>query len=192
MPNVVGLVLLLVLVPTILHVLGKRLPDGHVITAKMRLEKPVGEVWKAISDTAGIPSWDKGVDRVERLPDRDGHEVWRWHMGRNRMVLEITVSDPEKRLVRNIADEAKFFSGDWTYELAAEGGGCVLNLTEHGRVHVAIPRAMMRYLPFIADPSLYLRRHLTRLAEKFGEPPRIEAGEYKIVDPCKAPSERTR
>ncbi len=176
-----GLVVLVVILFAILHFVGRNLPEGHQISAKLRLGAPAGEVWKAIADTAGVPTWDKGVDRVERLEDRNGHEVWRWHMGRNRMILENTVSEPEKRLVRTIADEAKFFSGDWSYELAPEGDGCVLSLTENGRVHVAIPRAMMRYLPAIADPSLYLRRHLMRLSEKFGKPANIEVGKYRVV-----------
>jgi hypothetical protein len=121
------------------------------------------------------------VDKVERLPDHDGHEAWRWTMGRNKMVLVTTRNEPPRTLVRTIADEAKFFSGDWTYEVAPDGQGTAVTLTENGRVHVAIPRAMMRYLPFVADPSMYLRRHLTRLAERFGEAPRIEVGPYRTT-----------
>jgi hypothetical protein len=99
------------------------------------------------------------------------------------MVLVTTRSEPPALLVRTIADEAKFFSGDWTYALAPDGAGTALLLTEHGRVHVAVPRAMMHYMPFIADPSLYLRRHLERLAAKFGETPRMEVGEYRVTNP---------
>jgi uncharacterized protein YndB with AHSA1/START domain len=164
----------------VLAVLGKRLPEAHEISATLTLARPREQVFAALADTAGIPAWDKGVDRVERLPDRDGHEVWRWHMGRNRMVLEITASEPPSRLVRTIADEAKFFSGDWTYELADDGAGSKVTLTEHGSVHVAIPRAMMHYLPVLADPSMYLKRHLRRLAERFAETPRIEVGPYRV------------
>ena len=172
----VGAVVALLLV---LWLLGRGLPEGHEISATLHLAKSREEVWGVLADTAAIPSWDRGVDRVERLPDRDGHEVWRWTMGRNAMVLEMTRSEAPLLLVRTIADEAKFFSGDWTYELSAERSGCALKLTEHGRVHVAIPRAMMRYMPFIADPSMYLRRHLERLAARFGEAPRIEIGEFR-------------
>ncbi len=175
-----GLVGLLLLSGLALWILGRNLPEGHVQPATLRLSRPPAEVFAVIADVAAIPSWDTGVNRVERLPDRDGREAWRWTMGRNAMVLVTTVKEPPRRLVSTIGDEAKFFSGDWTYELAADGGGTLLTLTEHGRVHVAIPRAMMHYLPFIADPSLYLRRHLERLARKFGEEPRIEKGAYRV------------
>ena len=177
--TVVGLVGAVVALLLVLWLLGRGLPEGHEISATLHVAKSREEVWGVLADTAAIPSWDRGVDRVERLPDRDGQEVWRWVMGRNAMVLETTRSEAPGLLVRTIADEAKMFSGDWTYELSPEGSGCALALTEHGRVHVAIPRAMMRYMPFIADPSMYLRRHLERLAARFGEAPRIEIGEYR-------------
>jgi uncharacterized protein YndB with AHSA1/START domain len=177
--GVVGVVALLLLV---LHLLGKGLPEAHVMSVTLRLAKPREEVFAALADVPGIPSWDKGVDRVERLADHDGHEVWRWSMGRNVMTLETTRSEAPAVLVRTIADQAKMFSGDWTYELSAEGSGCALLLTEHGNVHVAIPRAMMKYLPAIADPSMYLKRHLERLAAKFGEAPRIEVGTYRTAE----------
>ena len=177
----IGVVGSLALLAAALWLLGRRLPPGHEVSATLRLSRPAQEAWAALADTAAIPSWDRGVDRVERLPDREGREAWRWTMGRNAMVLETTRSEPPRLLVRTIADEAKFFDGDWTWEVAPEGAGCAVRLTEHGRVHVAIPRAMMRYLPFLADPALYLRRHLVRLAGRFGEAPRIEKGAYRVV-----------
>ncbi len=176
----IGLVGVLVLLILALWLLGRGIPEGHVLSATLRLGKPAEEVWVALADSAGIPSWDKGVDRVERLPDRGGHETWRWTMGRNAMVLETTRSEPPRLLVRTIADEAKFFSGDWTYEISPEQAGCRVVLTEHGRVHVAIPRALMKHCPAVADPAQYLKRHLERLAGRFGESPRIEIGEFRI------------
>jgi uncharacterized protein YndB with AHSA1/START domain len=171
-----GLVGAFMLLVVVLHLLGKRLPEGHVISATLRLARTPEEVFAVLVDTSAIPSWDPGVTRVERLPDREGKETWRWTMGRNRMVLTTTRSEPPRTLARAIADEAKFFSGTWTYEISREGSGCAVLLTEHGRVHVAIPRAAMHYLSFLADPSMYLKRHLTRLADRFGESPRIEVG----------------
>jgi uncharacterized protein YndB with AHSA1/START domain len=112
-----GVVLLLVLLFVALHLLGKRLPEHHVISSTLRLARTPEEVFAAIADTAGVPSWDKGVTRVERVADRDGHEAWRWHMGRNSLVLSTTRREPPTTLVRTIADEADFFSGDWMYVL---------------------------------------------------------------------------
>ncbi len=177
-----GVVGALVLLGLVLWLLGRSLPEGHVMSATLRLARPPAEVFAAVADSAAIPSWDKGVQRVERLADRGGKEAWRWTMGRNAMILVTTRSEPPSLLVRTIGDESEFFSGDWTYEFRADGTGTALVLTEHGRIHVAIPRAMMRYMPFLADPSMYLRRHLARLAEKFGEAPRIEVGTYRVGD----------
>lgn len=41
---------------------------------------------------------------------------------------------------------------------------------------------MMHYLPGLTDPAMYLKRHLTRLEDKFGEAARIEVGEYRVVE----------
>lgn len=61
---VAGLVVRVALALAFLHVVGRNLPEGHEISAKPRPGKPPGEVWNAIADTAGIRSWDKGVDRA--------------------------------------------------------------------------------------------------------------------------------
>ncbi|MBL8764705.1 MAG: SRPBCC family protein [Phycisphaerae bacterium] len=171
--------LLGVLVATVLvfWLIGRALPDRHVIDATLTLDRPAAEVFAALADTPGVPSWDKGVTRVERLPEREGRETWRWVMGRNRMVLETTRHEPPRVLVRTIADEAQFFSGDWTFEVRDAGRGCAVHLTEHGRIHSAIPRAMMKH---VVDPAMYLKRHLRALAAKFGEDARIETGKIRF------------
>jgi uncharacterized protein YndB with AHSA1/START domain len=175
-----GIVGLLVLAFVVLHLLGKGVPEGHVISSTLHLARPPAEVFDVIADTAGIPSWDKGVNRVERVADVDGHETWRWIMGRNVMTLSTTRREPPTTLVRTIADQIQIFSGDWTYVVRPEGTGSAVELTEHGRIHVAIPRAMMHYLPKMADPYQYLRRHLAALAAHFGEAPRIDKGPRSV------------
>ena len=58
------------------------------------------------------------------------------------------------------------FSGSWLHEVAPDGGGCVITLTERGTIHVPMARAMARKL---ADPAMYLKRHFKQLAKHFGE-----------------------
>ena len=43
----------------------------------MVIAQPREAVWDRIVDFGGLASWRRDVERVERLPDRDGHEVWR-------------------------------------------------------------------------------------------------------------------
>jgi hypothetical protein len=123
-------------------------------------------VWQVIADVQAQPTWAAGVTKVERLPDRDGRETVRVTMGRNRMVLETTRSERPRSLVRTVADEAQFFSGDWEYALTPDGAGCRVTLTEHGKVHAAVPRFLMKH---VMNPAMYLEKHLRSLAATFGE-----------------------
>lgn len=161
--GVIGFVLLAM---AVLHILGKRLPEEHIARASVLLKQPRQAVWDVISDIAGHKNWVKGLTALERLPDRDNHEVWRQRMGRNSFVLVFTEKRAPERMVGTIDDEAQFFSGRWEYVLTDEGRGTRLTLTEHGRVKLAIPRAMMEYM---MGKDKFLKQHLRDLAARFGE-----------------------
>jgi hypothetical protein len=165
---VLGLLAALALAFLVMWAIGRRLPEEHVVTASLRLSKGCDEVWRVLSDVAAQPTWDAGVTKVERLPDRDGRETVRMTAGRNSFVLQTTRSDPPHALERTIADDAKFFSGRWEYALSPDGAGCRVTLTERGRIFHAVPRFLVRK---VMDPATYLKKHLRSLAAKFGEPP---------------------
>jgi uncharacterized protein YndB with AHSA1/START domain len=163
---VLGVVGVIALAMLVLYVLGRRLPEEHIASASITLKQPQAVVWDAISDIAGHKQWVKGLTKLERMPDRDNHPVWRQQMGRNSFLLEISELQPPTRMVGTIADEAQFFSGNWEYVVTPEGEGTRVLLTERGRVKLAIPRAMMEYL---MGKDTYLKKHLRDLAAKFGE-----------------------
>jgi uncharacterized protein YndB with AHSA1/START domain len=130
------------------------------------------ELWTAITDYQAMPQWrPAGLARVERLPDRNGHAVWK-EVSRDgwELPLEDTVVEPPRRLVRTIADPELPFSGNWTYELRAETGGCALKVTENGEVSNPIFRLISRF----SDQAGAVVRFETALAAKFGEPARID------------------
>jgi len=68
--SLAGLVVLVAL-------LGALLPRHHTAARRARFNRPVAEVWKAITDIEAFPSWRKDLASVERLPDREGRPVWR-------------------------------------------------------------------------------------------------------------------
>jgi len=154
----------------VMIVLGKRLSSKHVVGASLHLARPPREVYELISDLEAWPTWCRNVQRVEKLPDRDGCPTVRMHMGRNRMVLKVTAADSPDHFAMTIDDEAQFFGGVWEYRLNAEVNGTRLRLTEHGEVKPALPRFLLRY---VLDPAMYLRSHLRDVANRFGEPPQL-------------------
>src|SRR5206468_12576425 len=50
---------------------------SHVAARSLRSKRSPEEVWAVVSDFAAVPSWHPEIKTVERLPDRDGHDVWR-------------------------------------------------------------------------------------------------------------------
>jgi Polyketide cyclase / dehydrase and lipid transport len=173
---VLAIVALLVLFVLVMSVLGRRLPEEHVASLTLTLNQKQQDVWDTIADVGGHKNWVRGITKIERLADRENHEVWRQRMGRNSFVLETTVCQPPVHLVREVVDDNHNFSGDWEYELSSNGEGTRVRLTEHGRVPNALFRAMMHYL---FGETTTIRGHLCALAAKFGEQARFEEGPGK-------------
>jgi hypothetical protein len=167
---ILGVVGLLALAFFVMSAIGKGLDPKHVVTASLHVNRTPAEVHALVADLEAWPTWCRNVQKVEKLPDRDGHPMVRMHMGRNRMVLKVTVNHAPTRFAMTIDDESKFFAGVWEYHMNAEVNGTRLKLTEHGEVRPALPRFMLKYL---VDPSKYLKSHLRDVATRFGEPPQI-------------------
>jgi hypothetical protein len=168
---ILAIVAVLVLLVVAMSVLGRRLPEEHVASLTLGLNQKQQDVWDAIADIAGHKNWVRGITKIERLPDRENHEVWRQRMGRNSFVLETTVCQPPVHLVREVVDDHHAFSGEWEYELSSNGEGTRVKLTEHGRVPNPVFRAMMHYM---FGETTTIRGHLGALAAKFGETARFE------------------
>lgn len=152
--------------------IGALLPKRHVASRAVRLKQPPEEVWKVVTDFAAAPAWHRAVQQVERLADKDGHEVWReTYAGGYPIVLETKEAVPPRRLVRSIADESGPFTGRWEFALSPEDGGTRVTLTEHGEVRNPFFRFMARAF---MDPAAYLELYLKALADRFGEPAVIE------------------
>ena len=166
-----GLVALLVLFGLVMYIIGRGMPEEARVSVTMRLNQPAEKVYAVIADPLSWPTWDPGVDKVEQIPMADGGFKVRMTMGRNVMTLLRTRHEPPHLLEMTIQDEgANIFSGSWRHEISAEGDGCVVKLTEDGKIRPPMFRAMARKL---FDPAMYLKRHFRRLAAKFGEEPRV-------------------
>jgi uncharacterized protein YndB with AHSA1/START domain len=156
----------------IITAVGLSIPRRHVASRTLRTRQPPEIVWRAITDFEGQPLWRKDLTMVERLPDRDGREVWReiYRKG-SPVTLETVELDAPRRLVRTIADEGGPFSGRWEYEVKPDGGGSRLIITERGEVPNPLFRFMSR---FLIGHTYFMERFQKELATKFGEEALIE------------------
>ena len=154
----------------LLAIIGSLLPKGHTASLSVRFKQPPEAVWQAITDFAGQASWREDLKVVEKLPDQNGHTVWK-EVGKNGMAMPLETVEmvPPRRLVRKIADPKMPFGGRWVYEISPAEGGCTLTITENGEVYNPVFRLFSRFM----DMSATIKGYLRALGKKFGEPVRV-------------------
>jgi uncharacterized protein YndB with AHSA1/START domain len=135
------------------------------------LHQPPDSVWKVVRDFGGITAWWPEMKESVRLPDRDGHEVWRQKLSGFDMPIVIRESTPPRRLVTEIgADAGAAFGGMWTYELAPaparDSVGTRISVTEAGWIGNPIFRFLSR---FVFGYYGSLDAYLKALGKRFGE-----------------------
>ncbi len=162
-----GLVALVV----VLYLAGLFIPVGHVATSTVRLHQPVDSVWRVVRALEESASWWPTVSAMERLPDKDGREVWLQRQTTGDLPLEVIESTEPVRLVMRIADDKLPFGGIWTYEIQEEAGGTRITITEDGEIYSPFFRVMSRFFfGYHATQESYL----TALSKRFGETQTIE------------------
>jgi hypothetical protein len=94
----------------------------------------------------------------EIIADRDRYREW-WDDDTPTIVVE---SRPPERLVTRIADGLPF-GGTWTVEVAPEGAGARVTITERGEVYNPIFRVLSRY---VVGHTATMDRFLAALAAR--------------------------
>ncbi len=151
-----------------IFIIGAMLPVDHVASVSVVIHQPPEAVWRMINEHAKEPKWRRNLKAIQRLPDRNGHEVWEeTDMHDNKLAFETLEALEPKRLVRQIVtDEKAPFSGRWEIELKPVAGGTNVQITERGEVHNAFFRFVSR---FIMGHTATINEYLKNLAGAFGE-----------------------
>ena len=142
---IVALAVIAVIILVIV-VVGWMLPVAHTASRELKIASSPDAVWRVITEIDAFPSWRPTVTTVERQPDRNGLPVWAETGKDGRITLAVERREPPRLLVTRIADTGLPFGGTWTYELAPEGGGTRLTITEHGEVYNPVFRFMSRFV----------------------------------------------
>lgn len=151
----------------LLMVLGLLTPKNHVVTKSIKLKQTPENIWETISDIQNQTSWRSEIEKVERMPDRDGREVWKEvYKNGDELLLEITESNAPVHLVRTITDPDLNFKGVWEIEVKKDINGCSLTITEQSEIPNPLIRGM--YVLFIGNQDT-VTQYENELLKKFGE-----------------------
>ena len=138
--------------------IGYALPQNHAATREARLSAPPATVFGIISDVPRHPDWRADVSRVDML--RTDPLTWREHSNGDVITFAVEESRPPALLRVRITDPDLPFGGSWTYELAADGTGTRLRITENGEVYNPLFRFMSR---FVFGHTATIDRFITEL-----------------------------
>ena len=152
----------------LIAILGLFLPKSHQVARSITLKAAPEVIWRVVTDFPSVTTWHAGVEKVERLADENGHEIWReTFAGGYPMRLETLEAIAPRRLVRAITDETGPFAGRWEFDIAPIENGSRLTLTEYGEIANPFFRCMAR---LFMNPAMYVEIYLKALAGKFKEP----------------------
>lgn len=119
---------------------GFLLPAQQNVQRQVVIASSPTAVWRVLVDFPKHAAWRDGVQRLQALSDRSGNAAWRELSNDGERTLEISVSEPGRRLVLGFADERHHFQGVWAFELVEEGNGTRVTLTESGVIENPILR----------------------------------------------------
>jgi len=151
----------------LMALIGLFVSREHRATSTVSLHQPPDSVWKVVRDFGAGPTWWPAIKIAERLPDRDGHEVWRQKMSGFDVPIIVLESTSPRKLVTQIDPKAGgAFGGTWTYALIPEAGGTRISVTEAGWIGNPIFRFMSRFLfGYYGSLDSFLKA----LGRRFGE-----------------------
>jgi uncharacterized protein YndB with AHSA1/START domain len=159
-------VAVIVVVVAIVVAVGYSLPVAHTAQRSATFRAPPDAVWAAITDVGAYPAWRGDLTSVEQLPPVNGLPAWREVQKNDRITYNVTRSLPPTTMVARIADKGLPYGGEWEYQVAGEGSGTRVTITERGEVYNPVFRFVSR---FIMGQTSTIDRYLEALGRKFGE-----------------------
>lgn len=123
---------------------GAALPAEHRTTAMEIFDRAPEAVWRVLTDLEGMPSWRSDLVRIERLPEADGRVSWlEIGSGKDR-VMELTESDPPRRLVIHCREDGRPGLPERIVLLRATAGGTLVTVSERDQVGNPLFRVLVR------------------------------------------------
>jgi len=123
---------------------GAALPAEHRTTARESFDRAPEAVWRVLTDLEGMPSWRSDLVRIERLPEADGRMTWLEIGSGEDQVMELTESDPPRRLVIHRREDGRPGLPERIVQLRATINGTLVTVTERAQVGNPLARVLVR------------------------------------------------
>ncbi len=145
-----GILIGLVLIVTIA---GLFFPEKHTGLITREFKQSPEEIWALITDRSNELSWRTDLKNMDRLPDRNGDEVWKEKTHRGQTLITVTTEQvPNEKLVRKLVDH-KWYGGTWIVELTKTAKGAKVLFTENGEIYNPLIRFMFNVV-FSRTPTI--------------------------------------
>ena len=123
---------------------GAALPAEHRTMARENFDRAPEAVWRVLTDLEAMPSWRSDLDRVERLPGVDGRTTWLEVGSGEAQVMELTESDPPRRLVIHRRGDGRPGLPERIVQLRATMNGTLVTVMERDQVGNPLVRVLVR------------------------------------------------
>ncbi len=160
-------VVVLIALIVIMAVIGALLPRDHVAGSSIMLQQPPDSVWRVVRDQDAVPHWWPAMATSVHRVGPDGRDRWEQTLSGNKMTFVVEADEPPRRLVTSIeAAPGAPFGGTWTFDIAPEGTGSRVTVTERGWIGNPVFRFLAR---FVFGYYRTQESYLVALGKKFGE-----------------------
>ena len=150
---------------------GLFLPREHRATCRASYQASPEAVFGVLTDYVGYARWRPDVKSARIAATIGGRPVIVEETGDGPLTYSVEESESPRKLVLRVADADLPYGGTWTYELAPEGSGTRLTVTEDGFVKNVIFRALAR---FVFGHHATMEQTLAALGTSFGESVSVE------------------
>ena len=152
----------LALLVALVCVIGALLPRHHTASRTAHFQAKPEAVWAVISDPSHFKEWRTELKDVQVIDGKSWREV---DSHGHAIPYEAVESVPPRRFVTRIADRNLPFGGTWTQEIAPDGEGSRLTVTEDGEIYNVVFRFVSRFiLGYTGTIDAYLRNLDRRLS----------------------------
>jgi hypothetical protein len=167
---VIAIAIIAVLVVLAL-VVGMMLPQSHVATRTARLHRAPSDVWSMVTNVSTAPTWRTDIKAVDVLPPKGDKIEWREIASHGSMNYEGEIVRPpgagvSGRFISRITGRDQPFGGEWTTDVASDGDGTRVTITERGEVYNPFFRFVSK---FIMGHTATIDGYLRALGKHFGE-----------------------